>query len=131
NLRWNLPAIDLDGQSLWMAIGGGYGRHTKVPTLQQLYPAPQYIDRIQLNFYHNNPEYRKANVMTYIIDRETPELQAAVNHKWEVFGDAQWLGNRFSITYFYERMGSAFRSENHYLPLTFRRYDGTSIDAAA
>jgi len=131
NLRWNLPAIDLGGQPLWMAIGGGYGRHTKTPTLQQLYPAPQYIDLIQLNFYHNNPEYRKANVMTYLIDRENPELQGAVNHKWEVFGDWRFEGNRFSMTYFYEQMGSAFRSETHYLPLAYRRYDGTSIDAGA
>ncbi|MEC3879696.1 TonB-dependent receptor [Parapedobacter sp. 10938] len=131
NLRWNLPAVDVGGQPLWMAIGGGYGRHSKTPTLQQLYPAPQYVDFIQLNFYHNNPEYRKANVMTYIVDRESPALQAAVNHKWEVFGDWQWLGNRLSITYFYEYMGSAFRSENHYLPFTYRQYDGTSIDAGA
>ncbi|MGK6350533.1 TonB-dependent receptor [Parapedobacter sp. DT-150] len=131
NAKWSLPAVDVAGHSLWVALGGGYGTHTKTPTMDQLYPAPDYQDLIQLNFYHNNPDYRKANVMTYIIDRVNPELGAAVNHKWELSTDLQYEGNRLSVTYFRERMHTGFRDVSQYTALAYRQYDGTSIDAGA
>src|SRR5690606_4853530 len=45
--------------------------------------------------------------------------------------DWQFGGNRFSVTYFYEKLASAFRTETNYLPLAYRHYDGNSVDADA
>lgn len=130
NAKWYLPKIDIAGDALGITLGGGYGLQTKLPTLNQLYPDNKYIDLIQLNFYHNTQEFRKANVMTYIIDNANFDLRAAVNKKWEFNADAFYDGNRFSVTYFKENMSSGFRSASRYQALAYKKYDITSIDAS-
>lgn len=129
NIKWTLPQMEINQQRLSIGFGGGYGIHTKLPTLNHLYPDPIYEDIIQLNFYHNNPEFRKANVMTYITDPTNYDLAAAVNKKWEINSDITFAGNRLAITYFNEKMNSGFRNTSRYRALDYRRYDNTSIDA--
>src|SRR5690606_20883142 len=129
NVKWTLPAMDVNQRRLSIGFGGGYGVHTKLPTLNHLYPDPVYEDIIQLNFYHNNPEFRKANVMTYITDPTNYGLAAAVNKKWEINSDINFAGNRLAITYFNEKMSSGFRSSSRYRVLDYKDYDNTSIDA--
>lgn len=129
NIKWTLPAMNVNQKRLSIGFGGGYGLHTKLPTLNHLYPDPIYEDIIQLNFYHNNPEFRKANVMTYITDPTNYDLAAAINKKWEINSDINFAGNRLAITYFNEKMNSGFRSSSRYRALDYRDYDNTSIDA--
>src|SRR5690606_17590629 len=129
NIKWTLPQMEISQQRLSIGFGGGYGIHTKLPTLNHLYPDPIYEDIIQLNFYHNNPEFRNANVMTYITDPTNYDLSAAVNKKWEINSDITFAGNRLAITYFNEEMSSGFRSSSAYQALDYRKYDNTSIDA--
>lgn len=131
NVKWTLPAMDVNQRRLSIGFGGGYGVHTKLPTLNHLYPDPVYEDIIQLNFYHNNPEFRKANVMTYITDPTNYGLAAAVNKKWEINSDINFAGNRLAITYFNEKMSSGFRSSSRYRALEYKEYDNTSIDAGS
>lgn len=129
NVKWTLPAMKVASKRLSIGFGGGYGVHTKLPTLDQLYPDPEYHDIIQLNFYHNNPEFRKANVMTYITDPTNHNLAAAVNKKWEINSDINFAGNRLAITYFNEKMNSGFRSSSRYRALDYKEYDNSSIDS--
>lgn len=129
NVKWTLPEMEINQQRLSIGFGGGYGIHTKLPTLNHLYPDLIYEDIIQLNFYHNNPAFRKANVMTYITDPTNLDLTAAVNKKWEVNSDITFAGNRLSITYFNEEMSSGFRNTSNFRALDYRKYDNTSIDA--
>lgn len=79
-------------------IAGGIGEHTKMPTLEQLYPDPVYLDLTQLNYYHTNPAYRRINLMTYVIDATNQNLKPARNFKWEVSTDINIGGNRLSVT---------------------------------
>jgi hypothetical protein len=130
NVRWQLPRTMVANRTMIITLGGGYGVHTKMPTLDQLYPNDKYEDIVQLNFYHNNPAYRKANAVTYIIDRRNFDLAPAINYKWEINSDIEWAGNRFSITYFKERMTTGFRDISHYQTLTYKKYDNKSVDAA-
>ncbi|MGN6511707.1 MAG: TonB-dependent receptor, partial [Chitinophaga sp.] len=60
NVRWELPGMPVGVRQLKVTLGGGFGVHTKMPTLDHLYPNREYEDIVQLNFYHNNPDYRKA-----------------------------------------------------------------------
>ena len=122
--------MKINDKNVLLTFGGGYGLHTKLPTLNHLYPNPNYVDIVQLNFYHNNPEYRKANVMTYILDETNYNLDVAVNKKWELNTDVNVEGNRLSITYFREKMSSGFRSSSAYKALDYRKYNNTSIDAS-
>ncbi len=130
NVKWVLPKMKINDKNVLLTFGGGYGLHTKLPTLNHLYPNPNYVDIVQLNFYHNNPEYRKANVMTYILDETNYNLDVAVNKKWELNTDVNVQGNRLSITYFREKMSSGFRSSSAYKALDYRKYNNTSIDAS-
>uniref|UniRef100_UPI003D7FB63D TonB-dependent receptor n=1 Tax=Pedobacter sp. TaxID=1411316 RepID=UPI003D7FB63D len=109
NLKWALPKLAVGDNDLQMSFGAGYGLHTKMPTLSQLYPNLGYQDIVQLSFYHNNPEYRKANVITYITDRTNFDLRAAVNKKLELNADFELNGNRLSLTYFNEKLSDGFR----------------------
>lgn len=128
NLKWTLPYLDIASEPMVFEIGGGAGMHTKMPVAAYLYPDQVYTDYVQLNYYHNNEEYRAMNVMTYVTDRTNHSLKVARNLKWEVSGDISYRGNRLSVTYFRERMHDAFRMANEVHYHTYNRYDASGYD---
>jgi hypothetical protein len=130
NARWTLPNIYADNKPLSITLGAGYGLHTKMPTTDHLYPNVQYLDIVQLNYFHNNPDFRKANAVTYIADRTNYELQAAINKKLEFNADLSFHGNRLSITWFHEKLTSGFRTASQYHVFNYKKYDPLSVDAA-
>ncbi|SOD12184.1 TonB-dependent receptor [Pedobacter xixiisoli] len=130
NAVWYLPKATLGGKKLEISFGSGFGVHHKLPTMDMLYPNKTYIDNIQLNYYHNNPDFIRANAKTTILNTENYALRAAQNVKWEINGDIDYDGNRLSITYFRESMASGFRPMSRYVATTYRLYDNSSIDAA-
>jgi outer membrane receptor protein involved in Fe transport len=67
----------------WLRLRAGAGRTTKQPTLAQLYPAPQYHDIVNVNWYANDPAERLAVLTTFILDPTNPELRQAVTTKQE------------------------------------------------
>lgn len=126
NLQWKLPASN--GWDL--VLSGGLGRISRMPTTAQLFPDYKYVDLIQLNYYHENPDYRRINMMTYKWDNTNYKLEPARNLKWEVRGDVSYKGNRLSVTYFRERMSNAFRDIEYYKALSYKLYDPASVDGA-
>jgi len=64
-------------------LRAGGGRSAKVPTLGSLYPALQYHDVINVNWYANNPAERLAVLTTRILDPTNPELGYAKADKLE------------------------------------------------
>ena len=104
DLQWSLPTSN--GWNI--AFSGGLGWISRMPTTAQLYPDFKYVDLIQLNYYHNHPDYRRINMMTYKWDNTNYQLEPARNMKWEVRADIGYKGNRLSATYFRERMINAF-----------------------
>jgi hypothetical protein len=58
-----------------LRIRAGAGRLAKVPSLGDLFPAPQYYDVVNFNWYANNPAERRAILTTRILDRENPDLK--------------------------------------------------------
>ncbi|MDE6078663.1 MAG: TonB-dependent receptor [Duncaniella sp.] len=131
NLLWTLPAIYIGGYALTPELNGGIGLQTKMPVAAFLYPNPVYTDFEQLNYYHNVPEYRVMNVMTYVEDFTNYNLKAARNLKWEVRGDLSFRDNRLSVTYFRETMNDGFRHAGTVKHYTYRRYDASGFDAEA
>lgn len=129
NVRWELPGTSIGDRTLKTTLGGGFGLHTKTPTLDHLYPMWKYDDIVQLNFYHNNPAFRKANAVTYIFDPTNYDLRAAVNRKFELNADFELDGHRLSLTWFDENMTSGFRNMSRYQVLDYKRYDNSSVDA--
>ncbi len=130
NAGWTLPPFRVAGQTGFVRLSGGVGEHTKMPTMSQLFPDPVYMDLVQLNYYHADAACRRIHVMTYAIDPTNLDLQPARNLKWEVTADLSIGGNRLSVTYFRENMTSGFRSQTHYAPYSYKKYDASAVDAA-
>ena len=131
NIGWTFPKFKVANQWSFIRISGGVGEHTKMPTMDQLYPDMYYMDLVQLNYYHSNPDYRRINLMTYVINPANTELKPARNLKWEISTDINVGGNRLSVTYFRENMTSGFRNQTSYAPYSYKWYDASSIAANA
>lgn len=124
NVQWRLPAV---GE--WnFEVAGGIGRHTKTPTLDQLYPDPIYADLVQMNYYPTDPDLRRINMVTYVWNNANFALRPARNLKWEVRLGAERRGFNFSATYFQERMTDGFRTMTYYKALPYKNYDTGAID---
>ncbi len=128
NIGYTFPRFTVFGKPSFLRIAAGIGQHTKTPTMEQLFPDKLYIDLIQLNFYHDNPDYRRINLMTYIRDPRNTQLEPARNLKKEISADLNIGGNRLSVTWFREKMTSGFRSQGYYESYHYRRYDTSGID---
>jgi outer membrane receptor protein involved in Fe transport len=131
NAGFTFPSFTLFGQPSFVKFSGGIGMHTKMPTIDQLFPDPAYIDLLQLKYYHVNPAYSRINQVTYIIPGTNAQLAAARNKKWEVTGDLNFGGNRLTLTYFNENMTSGFRSQTSYECYEYKKYDASGVDATA
>ncbi|MBR5170248.1 MAG: TonB-dependent receptor plug domain-containing protein [Muribaculaceae bacterium] len=131
NIGYSLPRLSLFGQPTFIRIAAGIGQHTKMPTMEQLFPDLLYIDFIQLNYYHDNPDYRRINLMTYIVNPRNTALEPARNLKKEVSLDIHVGGNRMAVTAFRERMTSGFRIQSYYQTFQYKQYDASGIDAAS
>lgn len=126
--QWHLPAI---GPKITAVLSGGIGWQTKMPTLQQLHPYKIYNDITQLNYFHLNPDYRRINIRTYIIDPTNYDLKPARNRKWEIKSDLSYAGNNLVITYFQEATHSGFRSSTEVAPYSYKKYNTDNIDPNA
>ena len=131
NIGYSLPRLSLLGQPTFIRIAAGIGQHTKMPTMEQLFPDLLYIDFIQLNYYHDNPDYRRINLMTYIVNPRNTALEPARNLKKEVSLDINIGGNRLAITAFREKMTSGFRMQSYYRTFQYKQYDASGINAAS
>ena len=131
NAAFTFPRFTLFGQSSFVKLSAGIGMHTKMPTIDQLFPDPAYIDLLQLKYYNVNPDYSRINQVTYIIPGTNAELAAARNKKWEVTGDLNIGGNRLTLTYFNENMTSGFRSQTYFESYEYKKYDASGVDASA
>lgn len=130
NIGFTFPRFTLFGQPSFVRLSGGVGQHTKMPTIDQLFPDPAYIDLLQLKYYNVDPQKSRINQVTYIIPGTNATLEAARNLKWEVTGDLNIGGNRLTVTYFNENMTSGFRSETNYAAYAYKKYDASGVDAS-
>lgn len=79
------PRITVELQPLEaIRLRAGWGRTAKTPALGDLYPAPQYFDLVNVNYYANDPAERLAVLTTFVRDPGNPELGLSVGTKREV-----------------------------------------------
>jgi hypothetical protein len=129
NLRWTFPAIQAGSREIFVAISGGAGKTTRMPTLNYLYPNPNYTDMIQLGYYDMNKptENSRFNILTYIGDATNYALNPARNTKQEIRLDINAAGNRLSVATFVENMTSGFRFSSAYRAYQYKDYDESAI----
>ena len=130
NLRLEMPQALLWGYKLESGLYGGVGVHSKFPTMEMLYPDTLYSDKLQMNYWPNERELRRINMLVYTIDPVNRSLDAARNVKWEIGADASWNGWTASVDYFVEDMTSGFRGGSEYIQLISKDYNEQAIDKA-
>lgn len=131
NAKWNLPEIRIGKRNLRLHLAGGFGLTTKMPTIAYLFPQVNYNDFIQLNYYDvlRPLEHSRVSLRTYIDPTVNHNLRPATNRKWEIRLGGEIGQNRFSVTYFRERLRSGFRFSNLYAPYTYTKYDPNNIQS--
>lgn len=91
----------------WLRLRGGWGLVAKSPSLAQLFPAPQYYDVINVNWFTNDPAERLAVLTTFVNDPINPQLGFAVASKAEAgveIGPGSWA---VSLVAFRDRIRNA------------------------
>ena len=126
NLQWDLP----EWGGLQTLVSGGVGYMHKMPTIDILYPDRLFIDLTQLNYWHPNPDYKRINLRTYIIDRNNYTILPAHNFKWEVRMNFEYRKHSLSVTYFQEDMTDGFRNVAMVGSFSYKKYDTSGIDAS-
>ncbi|MFZ4928207.1 TonB-dependent receptor plug domain-containing protein [Chryseobacterium sp. Mn2064] len=128
NLQWELPSFDLMNKKAQLAVTLGYGKQSLFPDLNLLYPELIYKDIQQLNYFHNNPSYRRVNYKTLIYNPQNPKIEPAANEKFEARVDFSVGAHQLSVTVFKENMNNAFRAMNEYALYQYKKYDTSGID---
>lgn len=131
NAQLGYHFTDLGSSPLLVELSGGVGWLTMFPTIDQLFPEENYIDIVEMNYWHERKELRTAHVRTHVDRIDARGLEPARNFKWEVRLGASWFGNELSITYFTEIMRNGFRTGNLFAPFLYRRYLTHTIDHVA
>ncbi len=131
NVRWNFPALAMQSASdLRLAITGGYGWHTKTPTMSMVYPEPVYDDLYELNYYSNvSADWRRLYVYTIKQDVTNYNLTAARNLKKEIGLSVSWGTHKMDVTFFQEEMTNGFSRQALFRSLTYRDYDESSVSS--
>ncbi len=128
NLQTNFPSFRWGKHQMTTALTLSYGIQTMYPVLDHLFPEYVYLDLVQFNYYHNDPAYRTANVYTYRVLPQHPELNVARNTKWEARLDIALNKTRLSVTAFTEKLPNGFRDINRYEAFISKRYNSDHID---
>lgn len=128
NLQWELPSFEWMNRKAQLSVTLGYGKQSLFPDLNLLYPELIYKDIQQLNYFHNNPDYRRINYKTLIYNPQNPQIEPAVNEKFEARIDFSLGAHQLSVTAFKENMHNAFRSMNEYAVYQYKKYDTSGID---
>ncbi|SFN05403.1 TonB-dependent Receptor Plug Domain [Chryseobacterium oleae] len=127
NLQWEFPSFQISNKKAQIALTLGYGKQSLFPDLNLLYPELVYKDVQQLNYFHNNPNYRRVNYKTMIYNPQNLEIEPAVNEKFEARMDFSLGLHQLSVTVFKENMDNAFRSMNQYAGYQYKKYDTSGL----
>ncbi|MBQ7157171.1 MAG: TonB-dependent receptor [Bacteroidaceae bacterium] len=102
----------------WLDLRLAYGRNSKTPSLDYLYPDKKYADRVAANYMPQNDAAAQLlvyNTQVYDVKR-TIGLQNATNNKYEIGMDIKLPHKRsMSIIGYYEKTGNGFSYEPEYI----------------
>ncbi len=85
------------GPRPWLRARLGAGRLAKAPSLTGLYPAPQFYDLVNVNYFPDEPAERLAILTTRILDPTNSDLGFMVANHFEVGIDLDLPATDFSL----------------------------------
>lgn len=119
NVEWNILNSKNNGFFDKLAVNGGWGITSKMPSLSYLYPDKAYFD--QLSYNHMNPHF--AVTSTKIIDNTgNVNIKPSIGRKAEL-GFSFKLGKISGMcTFFYEKYKNEFGYSSNVMTQTFNVY---------
>ncbi|HKO27662.1 MAG TPA: TonB-dependent receptor, partial [Solirubrobacteraceae bacterium] len=103
----------------WLRFRAGGGRMAKMPDVASLYPATEYYDVINVNWFTNDPAERLAVLTTFTRDPRNPRLGYSVANTGEggVEVDLPRRAGTLGVTWFGERLtgGVTYAAQPSYL----------------
>lgn len=127
NIRYEQHLLSED-RPLTLGVNAGGGVLSMLPSSAFLYPAPDYYDIVELNYYAAEEKHRRIHFRTYPLESVNYDLRAPRNLKFELRADASWHGYLLSITAFREDLKNGYRQMNSLVTFPYRKYDASSID---
>ena len=88
----------------WLRLHAGWGYTAKTPPLGMLYPAPQYYDVVNVNYYADDPAERLAVLTTYVTDPTNNDLGYSRGTKAEVGVEFGIGSSAISVVAFRDRI---------------------------
>lgn len=119
---WQFPEFQHKGKSIIVALKGGYGEAIKFPTLDMLYPEPDYLDYVSLNYYSQNQANSLLWVTTRINERTNTALIPNRNRKTELGFNIQIGKLKSNVLWFYEKSNEGFQYNTHYYWYEVNKY---------
>ncbi|MFZ4861144.1 TonB-dependent receptor plug domain-containing protein [Sphingobacterium sp. Mn56C] len=128
NIAWHFPAVDIAGNPLKITVGAGVGRASQKPVMAQISPNTVYWDIVQLNYFHDTPEFRRINFLTQSLDPTNYSLTPASTLKKELRMQATYAGVNLVASLFDESMHNGFRNMSDYTVLHAKTYQTSHLD---
>lgn len=129
SLKVSFPKIMFENKKhLGVDLTVGWGKQSKLPTQEMLFP--QDIHRLftQLNYYHNNKDYRQVHFKKYIFPQVNGNLEVAANIKKEIRLGLNYDFHSLYVTFFSEKMTSGFRKMTDFQKVVYKSYEVSSIN---
>ncbi|MFW5644419.1 MAG: TonB-dependent receptor, partial [Bacteroidota bacterium] len=106
-----------------LAVFGGYGIHSKSPTIVHLYPDLAYYDLNSFNYFASNPSERLLLVSTRVRETSNPNLSPIRNDKYEAGLEGEIRDVNFRINAYYENQNDGLDFANQAIFLEFYKWN--------
>jgi outer membrane receptor protein involved in Fe transport len=105
------------------AVFGGYGIHSKSPTIVHLYPDLAYYDLNSFNYFASDPLERLLLVTTRVAETSNPDLKPIRNDKYEAGFEGEINRINFKINAYYEEQEDGLDFANEAIFLEFYKWN--------
>ena len=132
NANYEFLNSDNNGFFNRLALAGGWGLASKMPTMAYLYPTPAYFDFVSYNSYAGIDDSRNIAIMTTEVVGNTanPDLKPSRATKFEIGLNGRAKGVSGSVTFFTERVRNEYGFMSLPLGVGFNRYAIPQADMA-
>lgn len=124
NLSYQFLSSENNSLFKSLALTGGYGYASKMPTMSHLYPTAAYFDNVCYNSYLGLDNPRNIAVMSTSVVQNTanPDLKPARSRKFEVGLNGRAGRVSGTVTYFRENIENEFGFQSTPFGIEFNRY---------
>jgi outer membrane receptor protein involved in Fe transport len=108
-----------------LAVFGGFGIHSKSPTVGHLYPDLAYYDLTSFNYFASDPLERLLLVSTRVLETSNPDLKPYSNNKYELGLEGDIKKINFKFNAYYEKQDDGLNFDSEYVFLEFYKWSQT------